>query len=183
MDEHIDSVLDLLTELITMHGVFHAKLHFSSSRVTLWLVDDPYRFRLHGIADLVSADVCLAYPHREYPADAVILIESIRDILRCFRDLRFMDETIYLRFGMLNIFNGMIGLTFSCDGSHYMPWQEFLDKSVGFWLGPGLKPAPERPRTIRVVQRRTDQASQANFAYCVVKRINRRNPVHPAAAP
>jgi hypothetical protein len=135
MDEHMDAVLDLMTELITMHGVFHAKLHFSSSRVTLWPMDDPYRFRLHGIADLISADLCLAYPHRAYPADAVIPAESIGDILRCFRDLRFMDETLYLRSGMLNIFNGMIGLTFSCDGSHYMPWQEFLDKSLGFWLG------------------------------------------------
>ena len=46
-----------------------------------------------------------------------------------------MDETIYLRSGMLNIFNGLIGLTFSCDGSHYMPWDEFLDKNLGFWLG------------------------------------------------
>ncbi len=46
-----------------------------------------------------------------------------------------MDETIYLRSGMVNIFNGMVGLTFSCDGSHYMPWKEFLDKGVGFWIG------------------------------------------------
>jgi hypothetical protein len=46
-----------------------------------------------------------------------------------------MDETIYLRSGLLNIFNGMIGLTFSCDGSHYMPWQEFLDKNLDFWTG------------------------------------------------
>jgi len=29
----------------------------------------------------------------------------------------------------------MISLTFSCDGSHYMPYQEFLDKNLGFWLG------------------------------------------------
>jgi hypothetical protein len=140
MDEQMDAVLDLMTELITMHGVFHAKLHFSSSRVTLWPIDDPYRFRLHGIADLISADVCLAYPHRDYPADAVIPAGSIRDILRCFRDLRFMDETLYLRSGTVNIFNGIIGLTFSCDGSHYMPWQEFLDKNVGFWLGTSAEP-------------------------------------------
>lgn len=46
-----------------------------------------------------------------------------------------MDETIYLRSGTLNIFNGYVGLTFSCDGSHYMPWREFLDKDLGFWLG------------------------------------------------
>ncbi|MFC1774593.1 hypothetical protein ACFL3A_14800, partial [Pseudomonadota bacterium] len=30
-----------------------------------------------------------------------------------------------------------VGLNFSCDGSHYMPWDEFLEKSLGFWLGTG----------------------------------------------
>ena len=101
----------------------------------LWSVDDPYRFRIHGIEELGNPDLCLAYPRRDFPADAVIPEDAVIRILRCFRDLRFMDETIYLRSGMLNIFNGLIGLTFSCDGSHYMPWQEFLDKSLGFWLG------------------------------------------------
>lgn len=135
MDERIDVVLDLLAELITVNGVFHAKLHFSSSRATLWTVDDPYRFRIHGIEELSSPDLCLVYPRTDYPADAIIPKDAIAQILRCFRDLRFMDETIYLRSGMLNIFNGLVGLTFSCDGSHYMPWEEFLDKSLGFWLG------------------------------------------------
>ena len=135
MDERIDGVLDLLAELITVNGIFHAKLHFSSSRATLWSVDDPYRFRIHGIDELSNPDLCLAYPRRDYPADATIPADAVVRILRCFRDLRFMDETIYLRSGMLNIFNGLIGLTFSCDGSHYMPWEEFLDKNLGFWLG------------------------------------------------
>lgn len=135
MDEHMDEVLALLTELITVHGVFHGKLHFSSSRATVWVMDDPYRYRLHGIADLTSPDLCLAYPRRDYPAEAAIPAEAIPKVLRCFRDLRFMDETLYLRSGSLNIFNGLVGLTFSCDGSHYMPWDEFLDKNVGFWLG------------------------------------------------
>jgi hypothetical protein len=31
--------------------------------------------------------------------------------------------------------NGMLGLTFSCDGSHYMPVDEFLEKDLSFWLG------------------------------------------------
>lgn len=135
MDERIDVVLDTLAELITVNGVFHAKLHFSSSRATLWTVDDPYRFRIHGIDELSNPDLCLAYPRRDYPADAEIPEDAVVKILHCFRDLRFMDETIYLRSGMLNIFNGLIGLTFSCDGSHYMPWEEFLDKNLGFWLG------------------------------------------------
>ena len=135
MDEHIEIVLDIITELITVHGIFHTKLHFSSSRATLWSIDDPYRFRIHGIDDLISPDLCLAYPRRDYPADADIPAEAIPQILKYIRDLRFMDETIYLRSGMVNIFNGMVGLTFSCDGSHYMPWKEYLDKKLDFWVG------------------------------------------------
>ncbi|MDA8383754.1 MAG: PDC sensor domain-containing protein [Betaproteobacteria bacterium] len=140
MDEHIDEVLDLLTELVTVHGVFHAKVHFSSSRITLWLLDDPYRYRLHGIGDLTDANLCLAYPRREYPAGALVPADAVRRILKIFRDLRFMDETIYLRSGTLNIFNGIVGLTFSCDGSHYMPWDEFLNKNLDFWLGASASP-------------------------------------------
>lgn len=135
MDSHMDEVLALLIELMTVHGVFHGKLHFSSSRATLWLVDDPYRYRIHGIDDLLNPDLCLAYPRHPYPEQARVPAERLPEILRCFRDLRFMDETLYLRSGSLNLFNGLVGLTFSCDGSHYMPWDEFLDKNLGFWLG------------------------------------------------
>jgi hypothetical protein len=28
----------------------------------------------------------------------------------------------------------MVSLTFSCDGSHYMPHDEFLTKDTSFWL-------------------------------------------------
>jgi hypothetical protein len=52
-----------------------------------------------------------------------------------FRTLRFADDTVYLRAGSLNIINGMVGLNFSCDGSHYMRYDEFLDKNTEFWFG------------------------------------------------
>ena len=142
LDERIDLVLDLLVELISVHGVFHSKLHFSSSRATLWTLDDPYRFRIHGIDDLANPDLCLAYPRHAYPANAEVPLDAVTGILKGFRDLRYMDETLYLRSGMLNIFNGLVGLTFSCDGSHYMPWREFLDKSLGFWLGTAAPSGP-----------------------------------------
>ena len=134
MDQQIDAVLDLLTELITVHGVFHGKMHFSSSRATLWLTSDPFRYRLHGIDDL-NPSLCMAYPRTPYPADAAIPAGRVREVLDMFKSLRLMDETIYLRSGSLNIFNGMVGLNFSCDGSHYMRWDEFLGKNMDFWLG------------------------------------------------
>lgn len=137
MDARIDEVLDLVIELIVAHGVFHGKLHFSSSRATLWLVDDPFRFRILDIEDLTDPGICLAYPRRAYPQDAAIPLERISEVFKTFRALRFIDETIYLRSGSLNIFNGIVGLNFSCDGSHYMPWHELLKKSLDFWIGKG----------------------------------------------
>jgi hypothetical protein len=138
MDLNLDTVLGVMEELMTDRGIFHGKLHFSSSRATIWLVDDPYRYRLLDIQALTDADTCLIYPLHVYPEDAVVPQDKIRPVLDGLRALRFMDETFYLRAGSLNIFNGMVGLTFSCDGSHYLPWDEFLSKGYDFWASSNL---------------------------------------------
>jgi hypothetical protein len=77
----------------------------------------------------------MLYPRQPYPADAQIPQERIGSILRGMRQLRTADETLYLRSASINIFNGMVSLTFSCDGSHYMSWHEFLAKDMKFWVG------------------------------------------------
>ena len=139
MDENIDTVLGVVEELMTERGVFHVILHFSSSRAVIWLFDDPYRYRLLDIDALTDPNTCLAYPKQTYyPADALVPRNQIRAILDNLRALRFMDEMFYLRSGTLNIFNGVIGLTFSCDGSHYLPWEEFLNKGHDFWASSDL---------------------------------------------
>lgn len=135
LDQHIDEVLDLIHRLMSHHGVFHSKIHFSSGRCSLWLFDDPYNYRLHRVDEIVNPDFCLAYPVRPYPANARVSPEQIRRVLEEFKALRFADETIYLRSSSLNIMNGLVGLTFSCDGSHYMPVEEFMEKDLSFWLG------------------------------------------------
>ena len=133
LDQHIDEVLPVIRELIVENGVFHAKLHFSSSRATVWLLDDPYRYRILGFEALSDPDVCLALPQHRYPEEAVIPRRDIGRILDGFRRLRFADDIIYLRAGSLNIFNGMISLNFSCDGSHYLSHEEFLGEDSPFW--------------------------------------------------
>jgi hypothetical protein len=134
MDKHLDTIISVIAELMTNYGVFHVILHFSSSRAIIWLMNDPYRYRLLDIEALIDPDICLAYPHHDYPVDAVVKEGKIRPILEGFKQLRFMDEMFYLRSGTLNIFNGVIGLTFSCDGSHYIPYDEFLNQDHAFWL-------------------------------------------------
>ncbi len=135
MDRHIDEVLPVMEELITDNGIFHGKLHFSSSRATIWQIDDPFRYRLLNIDALTDPDIVLACPERPYPASAKVPGDAIKPILDTFKHLRFADETIYLRAGSINIFNGLVGLNFSCDGSHYIPFEQFLAKDSEFWEG------------------------------------------------
>ncbi|MGD2117803.1 MAG: hypothetical protein PVG66_05545 [Chromatiales bacterium] len=135
MDENLDTVNSILCELFLYHGVFHAKLHYSSSRATLWLYDDPHRYRIHVLDEIIDPSVCLAYAQRRYPLDAEVAPDEVMWVLEKFRSLRNADETIYLRSASLNIINGMVGLTFSCDGSHYMQVSEFLEKPDAFWFG------------------------------------------------
>jgi hypothetical protein len=140
MDDGMDDVLAIMDELVCERGVFHCKLHFSSSRATLWLIDDPYNYRLHVMEEIIDPAVCLAYPVRPYSERATVPASLVRPVLERFRLLREADETVYLRSGSLNVINGMVGLTFSCDGSHYMPAREFLAKDDSFWFG-AAKPA------------------------------------------
>ena len=127
-DEHLDEVLSRITELICNYGVFHAKVHFSSGQVTLWLVDDPLRYRVHLKDEFLNLNAYHSYPLKTYPRDAVISREYLPSILDGFKQLRLKDPQIYLRSGSLNIINGIVGLNFSCDGSHYIDYEEFVQK-------------------------------------------------------
>jgi hypothetical protein len=135
MDTRMDEVLAIMAELITEQGVFHGEFHLSSSRCVIWQIDDPLVYRLLTIDDLTDPDMCLVLPSRPYPENAIVPEDKIMSIFEMFRNLRFADENIYLRSGSLNIMNGMVGLNFSCDGSHYMPYNEFLEKNTEFWFG------------------------------------------------
>ena len=135
IDRSMAQSLSIMEELLTQRGVFQCVIHFSSSQVTLWTVDDPYRYRILDQEALSDPDICLAYPPSVYPADAIVPPEDVARILEHLRDLRMADENIYLRMSSINLFNGMISLTFSCDGTHYMRHDEFLHKGNAFWFG------------------------------------------------
>lgn len=135
MDRALDRVLPIVNELMTERGVFHTKLYFSSSRASLWLADDPYNYRIVGIDELMNPAICLAYARRPMLERAIVPADRIMPVLETFRTLRFADDNIYLRSGSLNVVNGIVGLNFSCDGSHYLRWDEFLSKGTDFWFG------------------------------------------------
>lgn len=135
LDRHLENVMGVMESLMTDRGVFQTVLHFSSSRATIWTTNDPYRYRLLDVDALIDPDVCLAFPSLSYSEDAVIPADDIRQVLTGISQLRFIDETFYLRNCSINIFNGMVSITFSCDGTHYLPFDEFLQKDTHFWMG------------------------------------------------
>lgn len=135
MDKHIDNVLSVHESLMQDQGVHHFQIHFSSNRSTIWHSDDPYIYHILTMDELSNTDICLAYPYRPYFERAIVPASDIGKILKLFKALRFADETIYLRSGSLNIVNGKVGLNFSCDGTHYLNYDEFLNKGLDFWFG------------------------------------------------
>lgn len=134
-DANIDEYLATVEHLMRDHGVFRARIHFSSGLCAIGVYDDPYCERLHDVEETTHKDLPLVYPARPYPADAAVTPAQIHDALLRFKALRFADDNIYLRVGSINLMSGTVGATFSCDGSHYMPIVEFLEKDLSFWVG------------------------------------------------
>jgi len=134
MDQNIDQALSILEELFTQRGIFQSVIHFSSSRATIFTVDDPFRYRILDHEALSDPDICLVFPSRPYPNNAAIPEVDIKRILHTMKSLRLTDPNLYLRTASINIFNGTVSLTFSCDGSHYMSHVEFLMKDTAFWF-------------------------------------------------
>lgn len=132
-DKNAETAISILKELIIEKGVFQAIIHFSSSQGTVWLTENPYEYRVLEADSWIAIDTCLAYPSRAYPEKAIIKEDSLSLILNKFQKLRHADDTLYLRSASLNIFNGLISLTFSCDGTHYLPYDNFLNKEDSFW--------------------------------------------------
>lgn len=127
--------MSTLEELLTERGVFQCQIHFSSSQVTIWTIDDPLRYRILNKEALTDTEICLLYPSRPYPAEAMMPREAIQKVLAAMAVRRVVDTTIYLRLASINIFNGMVSMTFSCDGTHYMRYDDFLAKGASFWSG------------------------------------------------
>ena len=126
MDQAIDTVHTICYELLSQLGVFHLKLHYASSRATIWTYDDPFNYHVHVLDEIISPNIFMLYPKKPFPSEAKVTPDQIKIILEKFKYLRFMDEHLYLKTASINIMNATIGLSFSCDGNHYLTVDDFL---------------------------------------------------------
>ena len=128
-DTHIEQVLGVMHEMLVHKGVFHAKVHFSSSQLTCWFYDDPYNYKVYVRDQVTASDFLNALPDLSYEGrQPRIPVGRIGEVLEEFRRLRLTDEQLYLRNGSINRINGLIGMTFSCDGSHYIDCDDFFQR-------------------------------------------------------
>lgn len=126
-DQRIDDLMAVVESLLTMHGVFHAKIHFSSTQLTCWFYHDPYRYRVFVGEDIFFPGFLDQFSPAVYAEKPLIAPSEVHGILQEFKRMRLTDETVYLRNASINLINGIIGMTFSCDGSHYIPYEEFYE--------------------------------------------------------
>jgi nitrous oxide reductase len=132
-DGELDRIHDIVHTLLHRKGAFHVKVHYSSSQLTCWFVDDAYRYRVYVKEEVTAPEFIDQFRDTTVEHLQPILDESeTRDILNEFRRLRTTDSNIYLRNGSINRINGMIGMTFSCDGAHYIDHKTFFEKLETF---------------------------------------------------
>ncbi|TNG02430.1 MAG: hypothetical protein EP297_01055 [Gammaproteobacteria bacterium] len=128
-DEQLDKVHKCVHTLLTKKGAFHVKIHYSSSQLTCWFVDDAFRYRVYVLDEVLTPGFCDQF--HDIPQEhlkPVVDEDDIHLILNEFKRLRKTDQTIYLRNGSINRINGMINMTFSCDGTHYIDHKMFFEK-------------------------------------------------------
>jgi hypothetical protein len=135
-DSHLDEIHRIVTTLLTRKGVFHCKVHYSSSQLSCWFCDDVYRYRIYVREEVLDPGFLNQFRDQTIEHLRPLLNEDdMACILGEFRRLRTTDETIYLRNGSINRINGMIGMTFSCDGTHYIDHRTFFERLESFGKG------------------------------------------------
>jgi len=132
-DHSIDRLHRIVLQLFARKGMFHSKIHYSSSQLTCWFASDPFCYEKFVREEVFEEGFIERFPDGDY-AGRLPLIDAteIGRILQEFRRLRLTDETLYLRNGAINLINGMINMTFSCDGTHYIDHRTFFERLDSF---------------------------------------------------
>ncbi len=132
-DVEIDKLHDVVSQLFSCKGMFHSKIHYSSSQLTCWFASDPFCYEKFVREEVFEARFLDRFQDNDYAGrEPLIGRPEIDVILGEFRRLRLTDETVYLRNGAINLINGMINMSFSCDGTHYIDHRTFFERLESF---------------------------------------------------
>ncbi len=127
-DASIDRLHAIARALLTRKGVFHLKIHYSSSQITCWFARDPFCYEKFVRDEVLAEGFVERFPDSDYAGRTALIDDAhVVRLLGEFKRLRLTDETVYLRNGAVNLINGMINMSFSCDGTQYLDHRAFFD--------------------------------------------------------
>ncbi len=132
-DTHINELHAIVQQLLCMRGIYHAKIHYSSSQLTCWEYNDPCRYKVFVLDEVFHPNFLEQFGKVLSIERPIVPSPAIGKVLEVFKRLRYQDETIYLRNASINRINGIINVTFSCDGSHYIDYEAFYDTVDLLW--------------------------------------------------
>jgi hypothetical protein len=135
MERSYEDLKVIIHDLVSHRGIFHFKLHFSSSRATLWSAHDPMRYRVHVLEEILKPSICVAYDSQPPIEESCVGGEQLEQVLDLFFTLRTSDPYLYLRAASLNVVNGLVGLNLSWDSQHFLSVDEFLASDSAHWIG------------------------------------------------
>jgi len=128
-DTSIDRLHEIVSVLLAQKGVFHTKIHYSSSQLTCWFARDPFCYEKFVREEVLEEGFLDRFPDTDHAGRVPVLdTNDIQRLFAEFKRLRLTDQTIYLRNAAVNIINGMINMSFSCDGTHYIDHHTFFAK-------------------------------------------------------
>jgi hypothetical protein len=94
-DASLDQVHALVAALLTRKGVFHAKIHYSSSQLTCWFAREPFCYEKFVREEVLEEGFLDRFPDADHAGRIpVIDAAGIDRVLGEFRRLRLTDETI-----------------------------------------------------------------------------------------
>lgn len=126
-DDRADELLNIVYTLLCEKDTFHVKVHWSSNQLTVWNYTNPYDYGVYVGEEVFHPEFLSGFSPSENFQLSVLSKEQIGELLECFKKLRFQDPQLYIRISSIHVLNGRIGLTFSCDGSHYVYFDKFKE--------------------------------------------------------
>jgi hypothetical protein len=132
-DTAMDDLHETVLGLLVRKGVFHTKIHYSSSQLTCWFARDPFCYEKFMREQVLEDGFLERLPDADHAGRVPVLdSRDLQRLLNEFKRLRLTDKTIYLRNAAVNIIDGMINMSFSCDGTHYIDHRTFLARLESF---------------------------------------------------
>lgn len=124
-DSHLDRLMEIVHALIMTKGVFHINIHFASSQLVCWTLDNPFSFQIYSADEIFTGNFMRLFAPLESKLHTCIGKDQVKAILQSLKWLRSKREGSELRNASIHMINGYIGLGFSCDDTRYINFKHF----------------------------------------------------------